>query len=71
MSEGTANVDERREIRLSDDQFEAIAKRAADIAREDFYAAVGRTIVGIVLRYGGAGLGAIALWEAIKIGLKP
>jgi hypothetical protein len=64
-------VDERREVRLNDEQFEAIAKRAADIARQEFYAAVGKTVVGVVLRYGGAGLGAIAIYEAVKIGLKP
>lgn len=63
-------MDERREVRLNDEQFEAIAKRAADIARQEFYAAVGKTVVGVVLRYGGTGLGAIALYEAVKIGLK-
>lgn len=64
-------MEERREIRLTDEQFEAIAKRAAEIVRKDFYAAVGRSVVGVVLRYGGAGLGAIAVWESIKIGFKP
>ena len=63
-------MEEKRECRISDEQFEAIAKRAAELAREKFYESVGRAVVGTVLRYGGAGLCVIALWEAARQALK-
>lgn len=39
------NEADRRQARLSDEEFEKIATRAADIAQERFYAEIGKSVV--------------------------
>jgi len=57
--------DPRRQ-RLSDEQFDAIASRAAEIVESKFYAAVGKTVVRRILLALGTSGGAIAAWEFVK-----
>ena len=57
---------ERREIALSDAQFERIAKRAADIVEEKFYSQVGRSVVRRILFALGASGSVVGAWEVFK-----
>jgi hypothetical protein len=57
---------ERREVQISDAQFERIAKRAAELVEEKFYAQVGRSVIRRILFALGAGGSAIGAWEVFK-----
>ena len=56
------NENERRQTRLSDEEFEKIATRAADIAQERFYAEIGKSVVKKALYVIGAGVVALVAW---------
>lgn len=62
----------RAENRLSDEEFENVANRAAEIVEFRLYANVGRAILTKIVRFGGTGLLAVVVWEIAKaLGLKP
>ena len=65
-------MEERRKGVISDDDFEAIAVRAAQIVEQNLYAAVGKSVLSKALYLVGAGLVALAAWLAgagkIKLG---
>lgn len=55
--------DDRREYpHLSDDQIEAIAERAAEVALERVYTSIGKSVVNKVLWLVGAGALTVAAW---------
>ena len=54
--------DRRLPGRLSDEEFERVAARAADLVKEEFYAAVGKGVVSKILYIAGASLIALAAW---------
>ena len=53
---------ERRATILSNEQLEAVAERAAELALEKVYASIGKSIVTKALWVAGAGLAALAAW---------
>jgi hypothetical protein len=56
MAEGQNEHEDRRDhTRLSEDEFEAIAERTAEIVWEKFEMSVGRTTIRLVLYALGAG----------------
>ena len=59
-------VERRKRTRISNEDFEGVAARAAEIVETRLYAAVGRTLVAKILRFIGAGLLAIFVWEVAR-----
>ena len=72
-NKGDSNDEDRRSgYRLSDEDLERIAQRAADIVSENFTMQVGKTTIKLVLYVCGAvviaGLAWLGINEKIKIG---
>ena len=57
---------ERREIRLSDEEIEAIARRVKKLAMDEIYAEIGKGVVKRVLWSLGLGGAAITLYLTAK-----
>jgi hypothetical protein len=57
---------ERRKSSISDEEFERIAARAAQIATDHFYAQIGKSVVRRFLYIIGTGGGSVAAWEVLK-----
>ena len=61
--------EERRKLQpLSDEQIDAVAERAAEVALERVYTQIGRSVVSKVMWLVGAGALALAAWLAGKGG---
>ena len=58
--------DERGYLQLSNEQFEAIAKRAKEIAMEEIYADIGKGVVKRILWLLGLGSAGLASWLTYK-----
>ena len=56
----------RHYVQLSDEQFEAIAERAKEIAKEEIYADIGKGVVKRVLWLLGLGTTTLAAYLAAK-----
>jgi len=57
-------MEDRRKGVLNDDEFEAIAARAAQIVEQNLYAAVGKSVISKILYLAGAAIVAVAAWLA-------
>ena len=71
MSEGDLNEDRRRSNRLSEEELEQIAQRAADLVWENFTLQVGKTTIKLILYVCGAVLLVALTWLGLETKIKP